>query len=95
MLPLLAPLDDIVDLPHQLLGWRRHIEEYAVIIDGVGDVVLYNELEYCYIALPLLYTGETPYHELSVNGIHVGIKYCMHIYMGFLVCTLGVINVYY
>ncbi|MFM7986960.1 MAG: hypothetical protein ACKPKO_47365, partial [Candidatus Fonsibacter sp.] len=50
LLPIIAPLDDIVDLPRQLVGQRRHIEEDAVIIDGIGDVVLYNEPEYCYIA---------------------------------------------
>ena len=33
LLPLLAPLDDL-DLPHQLVGQRRQIEEDAVIIDG-------------------------------------------------------------
>ncbi len=66
----------------------RHIEEYAVIIDGIGNVMLYNELEYCYIAFPLLHRGETPYHELYVNGIHVGIEYCMRIYIGFLCVAL-------
>ena len=70
LLPLLAPLDDLVDLSHQLVGQRRQIEEDAVHIDGVGDLVLYNQLEYLYIALPLLYCGEAPYHELSVYEIH-------------------------
>ena len=45
LLPLLAPLEDLVDLPRQLVGQRRHIEEDAVPIDGVGDLVLYNQLE--------------------------------------------------
>ncbi|MFM7990137.1 MAG: hypothetical protein ACKPKO_63560 [Candidatus Fonsibacter sp.] len=65
MLPILAPFDDLVDLPYQLLGQRQDIEEYSVIIDGVGDVVLYNQLAYLYVASPLLYRGETPYHELD------------------------------
>ena len=50
MLPLLALLDDLVDLPHQLVGQRRQIEEDAVPIDGVGGLVLYNQLEYLYVA---------------------------------------------
>ena len=35
LLPLLAPLEELVDLPHQLVGQRRQIEEDAVPIDGV------------------------------------------------------------
>ena len=71
MLPLLAPLGDLVDLPHQLVRQRRHIEQDAVHIDGVGDIVLYNQLEYLYVASPLLYCGEAPYPELPVNGIYL------------------------
>ena len=71
LLPLLAPLEDLVDLPHQLVGQRRQIEEDAVPIDGVGDLVLYDQLEYLYLAAPLLCCGEAPYHELSVYGIHL------------------------
>ena len=70
MLPLLAPLEDLVDLPYQLVGQRRQIGEDAAIIDGVGDLVLYNQLEYLYVAPLLLCCGEAPYHELSVYGFH-------------------------
>ena len=69
LLSLLVHLDDIVDLLRQLVGQRRQIEEDAVIIDGVCYIVLYNQLEYLYVAPPLLYCGEAPYHELSVYGI--------------------------
>jgi len=48
----------------------RHIEEDAVIIDGIRDVVLYDQLENLYVAFPLLYRGETPYHVLPVYEIH-------------------------
>jgi len=68
LLSLLVHLDDLVDLLRQLLGQRRHTEEDAVHIDCVGDLVLYNQLEYLYVAPPL-YCGEAPYHELSVYGI--------------------------
>ena len=71
LLSLLVHLDDLVDLLRQLVGQRRHIEKDAVHIDGVGDLVLYNQLEYLYVAFPLLYCGEALYHELSVRGIHL------------------------
>ncbi len=71
LLSLLVHLDDIVDLLRQLVGQRRQIEEDAVHIDGVCYLVLYNQLEYLYIAPPLLYCGEALYHGLSVCGIHI------------------------
>ena len=33
--------------------------------------MLYNQLEYLYGASPLIYRGETPYHEMSVYGINL------------------------
>ena len=80
MLPLLAPLDDLVDLLRQLVGQRRQIEEDAVIIDGVCYLVLYNQLEDLYVAFPLLYCGEALYHELSVCGIHVYIIFPVNLF---------------
>ena len=45
LLSLLVQLDELVDLLRQLVGQRRQIEEDAVHIDGVGDLVLYNQLD--------------------------------------------------
>jgi len=53
------------------------LNKYAIHTDGVGDLVLYNQLEYLYVEPPLLYCGEAPCHELSVYGIRLDIIFTM------------------
>ena len=52
--------------------------------------MLYNELEYCYIAFFLLHRGDTPYHELSVYGIHVWYIILYVILYGYSFCSLNI-----
>ena len=64
---LLVPLDDLLYLLRQLVGQRRQIEEYAVHIDGVCYLVPYNQLEYLYVAPPLLYWAR----RFTMNCLYV------------------------
>ncbi|MFM7980488.1 MAG: hypothetical protein ACKPKO_14335, partial [Candidatus Fonsibacter sp.] len=42
------------------------LKKTPFILTVYGDIVLYNQLECLYVASPMFYRGETPYHELPV-----------------------------
>ena len=69
-LALLAPLEDIVDLSHHLVRQRRQIEEDAVTIDRVVDLVIYDQVEDLDVAALLPGGGDVPYHDLPAYGIY-------------------------